>query len=410
MNHPLALVIVLDAVGIRTIDHMLDVVPRDVSLPNFSLLGLGELVAERHRGRLGRTGNISVHRPILQASASADSVIGHREMCGIIDARTYNLFPDGFPREYISALEERIGVKTLCNRIMGGMEAIAEFAEEHECSRAPIVYASKCDPLIQIAMNEQVIAVSQQHHIVDVAFDLAPEMGVQITRAIARPYVRTDTGFKRTANRHDVVLPLTGPTLVDILRDHGVFTCSVGKPSDLVNTHYDEEIKLTKPNLIEPALGLRFAHPEGKDTNPLNVQGIIQALVAARICRRPSGTFVFANLVDCDSLYGHTCDASGALKSLEEVDRILPLITGEMNGGDLLLITADHGMEDRGDYGYHSREPVPLLVQRIGSGADLGGLKLDQGEGLTDVGMLVAQMFGLQEEFQSSITHIPAQS
>ena len=396
------LLIVVDAVGVSTLEYLLSKYEKPVHLPNLSKMGLGGLLSPEFAKRLGKADGKSYALRIEQASASADSVIGHREMAGIVDHRTYNLFPEGFRPDYIAELERRIGRKTMFNKMAGGMEAIELNAEEHARSGRPIVYASKCDPLIQLAMDENVIPVREQHKIADTAFALAMEMKIPVTRAIARAYVRTPQGeIARTPNRHDAVLPMEGRTLLDMLYEKGVWTVAVGKTSELVNTVYNEKIKLTRPEFIDPALKLRFVHPKGKDTNPFSVQGIINALNAARAVYRPHGTFVFANLVDTDSLYGHTRDVAGALKSLEELDRELPLIEKHLAAGDLLLLTADHGMAHREDYGYHNREPLALLA-RVKGKEGLDGLKAPSGKTLADAGYLAAQMFGCEKEFASA--------
>ncbi|MBI5245084.1 MAG: hypothetical protein HY922_15580 [Elusimicrobia bacterium] len=401
---PTVLLVVIDAVGAETLEYLLDKRPGKVELPNLSRLGLGRILDERFKGRLGKGRGRSFAIRLKQASASADSVVGHREMVGIVDPRTFNLFPGGFSKEYIAALEARIGRKTIFNRMAGGMEAIELNADEHERTGRPIVYASKCDPLVQIAMNEAVIPVKEQHAIADAAFELALEMGIPITRAIARAYLRSPEGeIARTANRHDAVLPLGGKTLVDILCAKGVWTVAVGKTSDLVNTAYHEKVKLTSPAFLDPALKLRFAHPKRKDTNPFTVQGIVNALLAAKRLYRPKGTFIFANLVDTDSLYGHTRDVAGALRCVEEIDRAIPLLESLLGHGDLLLLTADHGMQHRTDYGYHNNEPLPLIAERIGFGADLGGLRTGKGRSLCEVGSLAAQMFGCAREFEEIV-------
>jgi phosphopentomutase len=397
-----AAVVVIDAVGLDTLAYLLDKYPKDVSLPNLARLGLGTLLSPAHAKRLGPAGTAPQAYAIRidQASASADSVIGHREMVGLVDDRTYSLFPDGFPKDYLKELEKRIDRKTIFNQMAGGMEAIEQNADEHTRTGSPIVYASKCDPLIQLAMDEDVIPVKEQHAIADAAFELARERGIQVTRAIARAYVRTREGeFMRTANRHDAVLPMDSLTLVDLLYERDVWTAAVGKTSELVNVAYHEKIKLTKRSFVDPRLGLEFVHPKGKDTNPLMLQGTLNALTSAKSVYRPKGTFVFANLVDTDSLYGHTRDVEGAWKSLEAVDKAMPLIEERLSHGDLLIVTADHGMAHKEDYGYHNLEPLPLLAERIGYGADLGGLRPGKGKTLADVGWLVAQFFGCQEEF-----------
>ncbi|HAH31072.1 MAG TPA: hypothetical protein DCL44_02025 [Elusimicrobia bacterium] len=398
---PVALLMVIDAVGLSTVEYLLSRYPEKVKISNLSKLGLGNIVLPQYKKRFmpGFAAKSYAAR-VTQVSATADSLVGHREMVGIIDNRTYDLFQGGFSKKYISELERRIGRKTFYNKMAGGMEAIELNAAKHERTGMPIVYASKCDPLIQLAMNEAVIPVGEQHKIADIAFALGMEMKIPITRAIARSYIRSAGGeIVRTSNRHDSVLPIGRETLVDILYKRAVWTVAVGKTSDLVNTAYHERIKLSKEIFIDPALGLKFVHPKKKDTNPFSVQGAINALECARALYRPKGTFIFANLVDTDSVYGHTRDVKGAINSIEEIDRLLPLMESRLDKGDLMIITADHGMEHRADYGYHSNEPLPFIALRKGYGRDLGGLKTGVCPGLTDIGHLVAQLFGVRKEY-----------
>jgi phosphopentomutase len=200
-------------------------------------------------------------------------------------------------------------------------------------------------------------------------------------------------------------------TLIEVLREKGVRVVSVGKPSDMVNVPFDETIKVTDANALVPELRDKFAHAEKADTNPLTGQGVLNALDQANANGKDS--FIFANFVDTDSLWGHTRDIAGSLRCVMMVDRMLPLFEAKLKAGDLLMITADHGMEHRPDtaagagYGYHHREHTPLLVERIGSN-DLGGLKTGQTPGMTQIGDLVAQMYGCHEEFQQVIHSIEA--
>jgi phosphopentomutase len=398
------LLIVIDAMGLSTLEYLLSKYPGKVKLPNLTRLGLAGLLAPEYRKRFGRAGGKAYAAGISQVSATADSLVGHREMMGVIDHRTYDLFNDGFSREYLSELERRIGRKTFFNKMAGGMEAIELNAAEHEKTGKPIAYASKCDPLIQLAMNEAVIPVHEQHKIADTAFALAMEMGIPITRAIARSYIKNEHGeIIRTSNRHDAVLPIGQDTLVDILHANAVWTVAVGKTSDLVNTAYHAKIKLNKEVFIDPSLGLKFVHPKKKDTNPFSIQGTINALEAAHSVYRPKGTFIFTNLVDTDSVYGHTRDVEGGLKSLEEIDRCLPLIEKNLAKGDLLGLTADHGMLHREDYGYHNNEPLPFIAYRKGCDAKLGGLKTAVFPGLADIGNIYAQYFGLEKEYKKIV-------
>jgi phosphopentomutase len=396
--------LVIDAVGLSTLEYLLSKYPGKLKLPNLSRLGLGEIVKPEYKQRLGKAAGKAYAARVQQVSATADSLVGHREMVGVVDRRTYDLFDNGFSRAYLAELEKRIGRKTFFNKMAGGLEAIELNADEHERTGSPIAYASKCDPLIQLAMNENIISVPEQHKIADTAFALAMEMGIPITRAIARSYIKNAAGeIIRTGNRHDAVLPIGQKTLVDLMNEGAVWTVAVGKTADLVNTTYRAKIKLNHEVYLDPALKLRFVHPKKKDTNPFSIQGTVNALQAAHAVYRPKGTFIFTNLVDTDSVYGHTREVEGTLKSLEEIDRCLPLLEGHMAAGDLLGITADHGMAHREDYGYHSNEPLPFIAAVKGEDKKLGGLKAGAMPGLLDIGNVFAQYFGLQQEYKKIV-------
>lgn len=399
-NPATVVTLIIDAVGIPTLEYLLDNYSGDIKFPNLEALGLGNLLDARFHSRVAPSSVADFAHTINQTSTSADSVIGHREIVGVMDFREYSLFYDGFPPEYITELERRIGRTTIFNMRAGGEDAIDINREEHEThpDHPIIVYASMCDPLIQLAAHEGFVNPKHLRKMGDIAFELALERGIKITRAITRPYVLTERGkIKRTANRYDRVINLDNPTLIDVCRDAGIWTASVGKPAELVNTAWDGKTKLTKIKYLDPALDLRFVHPEGNDINPYTIQGTINELRAAKTIYRPNGTFIFANCVDTDSLWGHKRKVESSLKAVQEVDRCLPLILEEMREGDILIVTADHGMEHRDDYGYHSKETVPLLAYRVGGGAER--FTLVNPNTFASVGNIVAQAFGIEEKF-----------
>lgn len=404
-----AIVCVIDAVGLDTLSNLIAKYPKKIKIPFLTRCGLDKLLPDEIRKKVSQTTSDlrlnSLSFLINQSSNTADSFIGHREMVGIIDTREFELFPNGFPKEYISELEKRINRKTFFNQMAGGIEAIEKNYKYHEETGYPIVYASKCDPLIQFAMNEEIIPLKEQRYIADTALSLALQMNIPITRAIARSYIRKGKEIIRTPNRYDAVLPLKSKTLIDILNEKKIWTVSVGKTSDLVNTYYYEKIKITSEEFIDPSLGLRFIHPAKKDTNIFNIQGIINALKSSKVIYRPYGSFIFANLVDTDSLFGHTMDIEGSIRSVEQIDKALEKIFTMMDENDILIITADHGMEHRQDYGYHSKERLYLIVASKGKVDKYPSLTKDF-KGLTVVGAIVARYFGVEKLYRAIITEV----
>lgn len=398
---------VIDAVGLETLKYLMKNYNKKINFNTLTSLGLTELIENDLKKKIyskNRKKLPHIAVKIKQASRTADSLIGHREMMGLIDTRTYNLFPNGFPKEYLKKLEKAVGRKTFFNKMAGGMDAIKLNYRHHEKTGDLIVYASKCDPLIQIAMNEEIIPPKEQKFIADTAFKIAMDMKIPITRAIARSYIRKGNEIIRTPNRYDAVLPIEGKTLIDIMNENKIYTVAVGKTSDLVNTTYSEKIKITDETFLDPKLKLKFVHPAKKDTNPFNVQGTINALNTKKVVYRPNGTFIFTNLVDTDSVYGHTRDINGAIKSLEETDKSLSKIINTMEANDLLLITADHGMEHRPDYGYHNNEELFLFI--YSKKYPLKRIKLNKTRGLTDIGNIISQYFGIENHYQKIIKEI----
>ena len=113
--------------------------------------------------------------------------------------------------------------------------------------------------------------------------------------------------------------------------------------------------------------------------------------VVAAMRDEPQG-FIFANLVDFDTKYGHRNDVEGYKANLERFDRRLPEILAARRDDDLLIVTADHGNDPTTPSTDHSREYVPVLADCAGRAprASLGTR-----ETFADLGQTVAEVFGV---------------
>ena len=80
------------------------------------------------------------------------------------------------------------------------------------------------------------------------------------------------------------------------------------------------------------------------------------------LIRESDADFIFTNLVDFDSKYGHRNDAPGYAKALETFDGELAALLDSMRDDDLLFITADHGCDPTDVSTDHTREYVPMLI------------------------------------------------
>jgi phosphopentomutase len=77
---------------------------------------------------------------------------------------------------------------------------------------------------------------------------------------------------------------------------------------------------------------------------------------------------VFVNLVETDQVYGHRHDVEGFHRSLKEIDAAVAEWLGLLGEDDLLVLTADHGVDPNAPHTDHTREYAPLLGRFEGHG------------------------------------------
>ena len=107
---------------------------------------------------------------------------------------------------------------------------------------------------------------------------------------------------------------------------------------------------------------------------------------------------VFINLVDTDMLYGHRNDAVGYKNALEEIDRYLQKIIGEMKSDDVLIITADHGCDPTVPGTDHTREQVPVLMY----GKRIVPQNIGVRKTFADVAKTILKYFDMENDFEAT--------
>jgi len=374
-----AIVIVLDSVGVgelpdaaaygdqgsNTLGNIAKRVP--LHIPTLRALGLERIVrlasdpgsdpaSDPHPSAVGR---------MAEASAGKDSVTGHWELMGVVLDRAFPVFPNGFPRELISEFSRLTGRAVIGNKAASGTVIIDELGPEHMRTGALIVYTS-ADSVFQIAAHEDVVPIQELYRACEIAYRLVGE-GMGVGRVIARPFVGTPGHFKRTANRRDFALPPPGETLLDRMTAASAPVIAIGKIEDLF-----------------AGRGItRAFHTASDDEGMDHVERQMNELDAG---------FVFANLVDFDTQYGHRNDVEGYARNLERFDARLAAVLPRLRDADLLIVTADHGNDPTTPSTDHAREYVPLLVtgSHVRAGVDLGTRRT-----FADVGQTLAELFGV---------------
>lgn len=316
-----------------------------LSLPNLQRMGLGNLAPIKGVAPEPKcTGDYGVMR---EQSAGKDTITGHWEMAGLITDRPFPTYPRGFPPEVIEPFKQAIGRDILANYAASGTEIIQQLGEEHMRTGKPIVYTS-ADSVFQIAAHEGVIPVDQLYEMCLKAREILTGEH-RVARVIARPFVGRPGSFTRTYNRKDFAVKPTHPTVLDALCKAGYGVVGIGKICDI----------FAGQGLTE------CIHTEG---NLDSIHKTVDAIESA------GPGLTFTNLVDFDSKYGHRNDPQGFGFGLCEFDEHLPRIEQAMRDDDLLILTADHGVDPTTPSTDHSRERVPLLVwgPKAASCIDLG--------------------------------------
>lgn len=310
--------------------------PNLVDLGLFNIEGVGGGV-ENPKGSFAR---------MKETSMGKDTTIGHWEIAGIISPKPLPTYPNGFPKEVIDEFERRTGRKTLCNKPYSGTEVIKDYGKESIETGALIVYTS-ADSVFQIAAHEDYVPVPELYGYCEIAREiLQGEHGVG--RVIARPFTG-EWPYTRTPNRHDYSLIPPHTTMLDVLKQHGLATISVGKIYDIFAGKSVSESNRTTSN-----------------TNGMEVTLDIQKRDFEGLC--------FVNLVDFDMKYGHRNDIAGYANAMTEFDVQLGQFLPNMRDDDILIITADHGCDPATPSTDHSREYVPMIIcgKHIKHGVNLG--------------------------------------
>jgi phosphopentomutase len=355
--------------GANTLGHVIE--RERPSLPNLARLGLSRIpgvpaLAGQEDEPLAAFGRLTERAP------AKDTMLGHWELMGVVAKRPFPTYPDGFPSALVAGFEDRIGTRVLGNRPASGTEILGELGTEHLRTGRPILYTSG-DSVFQLAAHEQVIPVERLYEMCSIAREmLHGDHGVG--RVIARPFLGDpETGFTRTPRRHDFALAPPGPTALDLLLDAGIATFGIGKIHDIM-------------------AGRGIAGWVRTDDNAAGIRRVEEALRAA------PAPFVFANLVDFDSKFGHRNDPAGYAAALEELDAALPAWLDALPEDGLLILTADHGNDPTTPGTDHTRERVPVLAYARGiRPVDLGTRAC-----FGDLGCTVLDNFGVEGDLEGS--------
>lgn len=347
--------------GADTLGHIAETM-NGLKMPNMGALGLSNI--REIKGIKPAEKPLAHYTKMQEASVGKDTMTGHWEIMGLHINTPFRTFPDGFPDEIISKLEEKTGRKVIGNKPASGTEILVELGEEHMKTGNLIVYTS-ADSVLQIAAHEDVVPLEELYAICEYSRELLNDPAYMVGRVIARPFIGEPGNFERTSNRHDYALKPFGRTVMNEMKDAGYDVIAIGKISDI----YDGEGVTKSLRTVSNMDGM----DKILDTLNMEFNGLS-----------------FLNLVDFDAKFGHRRDPEGYGKALEEFDVRLKEVLDRLRQDDLLIITADHGNDPTHHGTDHTREYVPLLVYH--KGINIGN-QLPLKQTFADIGETIADNF-----------------
>lgn len=344
-----------------------------LKLPNLLALGLGEAHFQATGQHVPHAEGVELKGGFYGAAAEKslgkDTPSGHWEIAGVPVDWEWGYFPTtepSFPVELTDALIREGNLPgVLANKHSSGTVVLDDFGEEHIRSGKPIVYTS-ADSVLQIAAHEDYFGLDRLYDLCAIARKLVDPYN--IGRVIARPFKGERAGeFKRTSNRKDIAVPPPYPTLLEEVTNAGGNVISIGKIGDI------------------------YAHKgTGKIVKASGNPDIFDKTLEV-VRTAPGGSLVFSNFVDFDMEYGHRRDVVGYAAALEYFDERLPEILAELEAGDLVFLTADHGCDPTWPGTDHTREFIPVL----GFGPSLPPTNIGLRETFADIGQTVAAHLGI---------------
>jgi phosphopentomutase len=329
--------------GTNTLAHVAEAVG-GLRLPTLERLGLGCILPlagvaavdepAALYGRLGAQG------------PGKDSTAGHWELMGVVQPSAPPTFPQGFPPDVVALVAREAGRGVIGGEPSEGLAVLERHGARHLETGELILYTSQ-DSVLQLAAHVDRVPTDELYAICQ-----RVRARTDVGRVIARPFTGAPGAFERTGGRRDLALPPPGRSYLDELAAAGVATHGVGKVPDLF-----------------AGRGIAHAHRAPDNATAMAVTG--------RLLRDLDSGLVFTNLIDTDQVHGHRKDVEGFHRALREVDAAVAHWLGLLRDGDLLILTADHGVDPAAPHTDHTREYAPLLAvggrgRHDGALADVG--------------------------------------
>lgn len=321
--------------GTNTLGHLAQLAG-GLRLPTLQALGLGSIVALQ--------GVPAAAAPVLHGRLGAqgpgkESTTGHWELMGVTVDQALPTYPGGFPDAVVRELQRATDLRFCVNAPYSGTAVLEDYGEHHLRTGEVILYTS-ADSVLQLAAHVEVLA---EGRLVDACRQARAVMRGEhaVGRVIARPFDGRAGAWRRLPGRRDFAVAPPGRSYLQAVQEAGLPVHGVGKIHDLF-----------------AGVGVDVKHPGATNAEAIRSTTALLGELDAGL--------IFVNLVETDQLYGHRHDVPGFAAALGVIDAAVAEWLGEMRDDDLLVLTADHGVDPATGHTDHTREYVPLLAQFAG--------------------------------------------
>ncbi|MGL4343338.1 MAG: phosphopentomutase [Metamycoplasmataceae bacterium] len=341
-----------------------------LEIPTLKKMGIESIAKIKNKGK--NTNQIAYTARINELSNGKDTLTGHWEMMGIYTEIPFQVFTNtGFPPELITELEKHFdGRKVIGNCAASGTDIIDKYANEELNNNKIIIYTS-VDSVLQICGNEDTMGLDNLYRYCEKAREIcSSKKEWNVARIIARPYIQKENKFIRTFNRRDYSISPSEETVLNKLMKKNIETIGIGKIYDIFNGSG------VAKNL----------HSNGDDDG--------MDIAIDLLCEKSKNKFIFLNLVQFDSHYGHRRNPEGYAENLNRFDIKLAKVLNAMQNDDLLIITADHGNDPTFPGSDHTRENLPAII--YSKSFKNKPHKLGELNSLATLGNVVAKNFNIE--------------
>jgi phosphopentomutase len=321
--------------GANTLGHLSELAG-GLELPTLQKLGLGSILPLQG---VPPSPDPVLHGRLTPLGPGKESTTGHWELMGAVVDRALPTYPDGFPAEVVAELERATGLRFCVNSPFSGTAVLEDYGEHHLRTGEVILYTS-ADSVLQLAAHIDVLSEPELYAACAQARRVMQGEHA-VGRVIARPFEGETGAWRRRTGRRDFSLPPPARSYLQELQAAGVPVHGVGKIHDLF-----------------AGVGVDVKHP-----GATNAEAI--ASTTALLRELPAG-LIFANLVETDQVFGHRHDVTGFHAALRAIDAAVAQWLGCLRSDDLLVLTADHGVDPATDHTDHTREYAPLLARYAG--------------------------------------------